>query len=226
MLSLISTAPGQFATCPVRNSDTVCSDPQPKEISVNESVVLDTAAIFHLNKSGPCQLNQTAFFSRLYLEDTDTVYYDCLYDHPSLSTLPAPCESQGRVTLKFNTDENGGSNAFNFQMEIQNVQLSDSGRYRYEAQFNVMGFPGITSITKYFDLVVTEFMGEWNCTLMWYIALRVIEDDSVSLSCKKIDVFLCILFLFIKYLRYLLCPKAHVVLLLHSTRYPNTNMIK
>ena len=128
---------------------------------MNESVVFDTAAIFHLNMSGPCQLNQSAFSSQLFKEGAGGPMFECFIAEQDANS-ECGLRNQNRVKVNY-IDGPGDSNTFNFKLELMNVQLNDSGTYRYEAEFNFIAGT-YRKIIKFFTLNVSEFAGEWIST--------------------------------------------------------------
>ena len=168
----ISTAPAQFSTCPHRDNDTTCTESQPKVVALNESVVFDTAAIFHLNMSGPCQLNQSAFSSQLFKEGAGGPMFECFISEQNANS---ECKLRDRVKVNYNIDGPGDSNTFNFKLELMNVQLNDSGTYRYEAEFNFLAGT-YRKIIKFFTLNVSEFAGEWISTQLEFCTWNTWAD--------------------------------------------------
>ena len=166
------TAPGVFASCPDPTSDdAVCID-TPREEEVAGDFIFDTAAIFHLNMSGPCNLNQTAYAAKLSrLDSGGGSIFDCTYDRGSTNIQ---CQDMGRVRVKFNTDEHDGSNAFNFGLQLTNLQLDDSGLYEYQAMFTEIRLP-LRTITKRFNLTVVESRGEFNAITLCIPKCKVIH---------------------------------------------------
>ena len=137
---LFSTAPGIFANCPdlrTHGGNDECIALPRGEVSKG-SILFDNAAIFRLNQSGPCQFHQKLHTALVYKVDSEgnqiDVLFSCTYDN-GIGVSRKPCQDMGRVRVIFNTEQRGDRNAFNFKLEVLNLQPSDIGLYQYEAAF-------------------------------------------------------------------------------------------
>ncbi len=168
-----STAPGQFDDCPdlrrVGIND-VCTDTQVGKV-IDGTLMFDTAAIFNLSTSGPCQFHQSSHMAFLYKIDMDsssvTELFRCTYDN-GINDVRKACVDNGRIKVMFNSKDNSSNNAFNFQLLLTNVQPNDSGLYRYEASFLAVETV-LRKITKLFNLTDLEFSGEF-IAMTWCIS--------------------------------------------------------
>ena len=137
LIALFCIAPAIVANCPDlrRNrAHNSCID-FPRGLTSNGSYLFDTAAIVNILRSGPCELHQRALRATLYKVDTEGrwILY-CGYDN-TYNDIRTLCRDSGKVKVKYNVERPGDRDAFNFGLELVNVQSSDFGFYKYDATF-------------------------------------------------------------------------------------------
>ena len=138
-ISLFSIAPAMFANCPnLRRSegkDTCIHSPRGL---VYGSYLFDTAAIVNLDLGGPCEFHHQAHTATLYKVHTDgiqnRVIFFCQYSNGSNGDKEL-CRDVGRVKVRYNIERPVDRDAFNFGLELVNVQPSDLGLYQYHVTF-------------------------------------------------------------------------------------------
>ena len=159
-ISLFSIAPAMFANCPnlwrSEGKDTCFHSPRGL---VNGSYLFDTAAIVNFDLSGPCEFHQQAHTATLYKVHTDgsqsRVIFFCQYSSGSNGDKEL-CRDVGRVQVKYNIERQVDRDAFNFGLQLVNVQPSDLGLYQYHATFLTPG-PYLRRIVKHFKFISGEY---------------------------------------------------------------------
>ena len=165
---LFSIASAKFANCPdLRRNDAkvTCIDSLRGKVN-NGSLLFDTAAIINVNLSGPCQLYQQPYLATLFKLDTEgrqeKVIFSCIYIN-GINNIKKLCRDKGRIKVKYKIERPGDTDAFNFGLELMNVQLNDSGLYQYEALFFTLHDVAVRTITKYFKFNGGEYYVYFYC---------------------------------------------------------------
>ena len=165
---LFSIASAILANCPnlkINHARDSCID-FPRGLTSNGSYVFDTAAVIDISQSGPCELHQQAMIATLHKVDTEMrqIFY-CVYDN-TIDDNRTLCRDSGRVKVKYNVERPGDLDAFNFGLELVNVQPSDSGVYQYDAIFFILGDTVERVLTKRFQVVGGEYNVNLYCIFL------------------------------------------------------------
>ena len=157
---LFSIAPAMFTVCTNlrRNGGGDRCIVGPQSLTSDRSFLFDTRAIVDISQSGPCQLHQRAYIARFYkvVQQQSTQIFFCRYNN-IINDSRKVCRDSGKVKVRHQVASPGDRDAFNFNLELVNVQPTDFGSYRYEAIFYIVGDTNHRVLTRHFQAINCEY---------------------------------------------------------------------